>query len=178
MKEMQVCSKAVYDILVAFNNLGSLEEQEEVLDVIYDALSGKVLREVLASRLDKERSATILDLKRQVIDMETENNDLKIKLKFKEQKIKNILSVVESDSRKKLRNANNGLLIIINNLKHYLGDSWQTIFPGGCGNVDEFLRKVDTKFIMNQDTWSRYDDVDNVRSQSDGSIEGTEDLYF
>ncbi len=178
MKEMQVCSKAVYDILVAFNNLGSLEEQEEVLDVIYDALNGKVLREVLASRLDKGHAVIIRDLKRQISVLESENRDLKETLKSKDKKIKNILSVVASNSKKNLKNANNGLLIIINNLKHYLGDSWQTIFPGGCEDVDEFLRKVDTKHIMRQDTWSRYDDMENSRSQSDGAGESIEDLYF
>jgi|GEM_PF-4866087 hypothetical protein len=54
-----------------------------------------------------------------------------------------------------------GLLIIIGNVKHYLGDRWDTLFPNGSHDVDAYLEKVDRDGILKMDTWSRYENRQN-----------------
>ncbi len=136
MEEMQVCSKAVYDILVAFNNLPSLSEQEEVLDVIYDVLHKKVIREVMADSVITGQERIIQDLNAEVKDLKAENQDLQAIVKAKKEAI---VQLEQAGTRERWKNVKKGLRIIISNLKHYLGDSWDTIFPAGCKGVDEFL---------------------------------------
>ncbi len=156
MEEMQVCSKAVYDILVAFNNLPSLSEQEEVLDVIYDALHKKVILEMMADSVITGQERTIQDLNAEVKELKAENQDLQAIVKAKKEAI---VQLEQAGTRKRWKNTKKGLLIIIINLKHYLGDSWETIFPAGCKGVDEFLQKIDNEGIIHQDTWSRYENM-------------------
>lgn len=163
MKEMQVCSQAVYDILVAFNNLSSLSEQEEVLDVIYDALYKKVLREVMSNSIISGQKAEIQELSAEIKELKAENKDLQSIIQEKKVAYEELL---QSATRKRWKSTKKGLLIIISNLKHYLGDSWQTIFPNGCENVDQFLEQIDGEGIMYQDTWSRFENtVDDASGQ-------------
>lgn len=49
--DMVQCSKEVYDVLTAFNNLPSLSEQEEVLDLIYDALYKRNYKAALENQI-------------------------------------------------------------------------------------------------------------------------------
>ena len=58
-----------------------------------------------------------------------------------------------------VRASNKGLLIIIGNLKHYLGEAWKTIFPNGSDDVEAFLKQVDTQKILDTDTWSKYEQM-------------------
>lgn len=149
----QMCSKEVYDLLKAFNALESIEEQEEVLDVIYDAMYRRSYKEVIKDRV-------VLQKDREISELHAEYGDLRAKLEIMEaqnEKLKNQIKLVEGERKKKLRQTKRGLLIIISNLKHYLGDSWWTIFPAGMDNVESFLKQVDHENIMNQDTWSRYE---------------------
>lgn len=157
----QVCSQAVYNLLKAFNELSSLEEQEEVLDVIYDAMYRRSYKEVIRDR-------TILQKDREIAELQSENGNLKAKIEIIEahnENLQNQIKIVEG--KKKLRNIKRGLLIIISNLKHYLGDSWWTIFPGGMDNVEAFLKLVDNDNIMNQNTWSRYEPSGSQKEEQD-----------
>lgn len=171
--EMQECSKAVYDILVAFNNLSSLAEQEEVLDVIYDALYCKMIREVLDARVARE-----FEIER--ANHEKERNELRAeinKMKVANEELRSL------QTRKGLRHSKQQLLIIINNLKHYLGDSWQSIFPYGSQDVDAYLEQVDVQGILHQDTWSQLTEAckeheDCQEDFDDEELSGQQDVLF
>lgn len=144
------CSKEVYDVLVAFNNLPSLEQQEEVLDVIYDALHKRKIEDVLNERLDHSLNLEYERVKSEVVTLEN---------RLAAQQI-----LKERESKKNLRKAKRGLLVILNNIKHFLGDSWETVLPGGMQEVDSFISNVDTEHVMSTNTWSEYEtdnDSDN-----------------
>lgn len=147
---MKACSKAVFDLLKAFNDLPSVEEQEEVLDTIAEAMNGRVFREVMSERVNSE-------LKKENRELKAEIRDLKEEIREMDEVITKMKEADENQGRKALRNQKKGLLIIVSNLRHYLGDAWETVFPNGCGNVDDFLRRIDKDGILQQDTWSRYE---------------------
>lgn len=160
------CSKEVYDILVAFNNLPSLAEQEEVMDVIYDELYKKSYLETMRNRVVFSQSIEIDELHDTITEYEK-------KIKDQKNTINNLLAA-QGGKKRTLRDWIKGLLIIINNIKHYLGDSWETIFPGGVKNVDAFLKMVDTQHIMDSDTWSKYE----IKESTEDQFDSTEDELY
>lgn len=160
------CSKEVYDILVAFNNLPSLAEQEEVMNVIYDELYKKSYLETMRSRVVFSQSIEIDELHDTITEYEKKTKDQK-------NTINNLLAA-QGEKKRTLRAWIKGLLIIINNIKHYLGDSWEAIFPGGAKNVDAFLKMVDTQHIMDSDTWSQYEAKESAEDQ----VDSTEDELY
>lgn len=166
----QVCSQDVYNLLKAFNELSSIEEQEEVLDVIYDAFYRRSYKGVIEDRLMQQANQEIDQLRKEVEDLRSENNKL-------ENRVREADIMIHSESKKSLRAAKKGLLIIVGNLKHYLGKQWYTIFPGGSGDVDEFLRKIDSSRVMCQDTWSRYEQL-YIKKDSSVEDESEEVEYF
>ena len=150
---MVQCNKEVYDVLTAFNNLPSLSEQEEVLDLIYDALYKQNYKTILENRI-------IQGLRQDNQNLEDSRRELEEDLKEARQKIDNLqghIKMTQSGKKGKLRSIIRGLLIIIGNVKHYLGEEWNTIFPNGVDDVDEFLKEVDTQRILERDTWSKYE---------------------
>lgn len=142
--QTQVCSQAVYDLLVSFNALPSLEEQQEVLDVIYDAMYRTSYREVIRDRVVRR-----LRDENALLSMEVDD------LREKQQKIS---EVVFSNGKKKLRETKRELLRIICNLRHYLGDEWHTILPWGSEQMDRYLEEIDHECILRQNTWRAHEE--------------------
>lgn len=163
-KDYQECSREVYDLLDAFNNLPTAEEQEEVLDVIYDALYDRSYIEVLSERVVMSKTREIAHLNQLISTYEKKIEDQRVT-------INNITNEQQGNKRKILRRKIKGLLIIINNIKHYLGDKWQTVFPGGVEHVDEFLYMVDTQNVLGTDTWSGYEKKYSTNLESEYSEE-------
>lgn len=162
---MVQCSKGVYDVLTAFNNLPSLSEQEEVLDLIYDALYKQNYQTVLENRI-------IQGLRQDNQELEDSRRELEEDLKYAQQKIDNLqghIKMTQTGRKGKLRSIITGLLIIIGNVKHYLGEEWSTIFPNGVDDVDAFLKTVDTQKILESDTWSKYEEM--AAEESDNNPE-------
>ena len=60
--DYQECSREVFDLINAFNNLPTAEEQEEVLDVIYDALYSRSYVKALSDRIVQSQIKEIADL--------------------------------------------------------------------------------------------------------------------
>ncbi|MCQ2172749.1 MAG: hypothetical protein MJZ17_08385 [Bacteroidales bacterium] len=163
--DMVQCSKEVYDVLTAFNNLPSLSEQEEVLDLIYDALYKRNYKAVLENQV-------IQSLRQDNHKLEDTRRELKKDLIDAKHKIDNLqgqIKTFESGRKGKLRSVIRELLIIINNVKHYLGEGWDTIFPNGVEDVEAFLKEVDTQKILEMDTWSKYEMM--AAEESDNSPE-------
>ena len=167
-ENMVQCTKEVYDVLTAFNNLPSLSEQEEVLDLIYDALYEKNYKTVLENQIInslRQHNQYLEETKR---ENEEELKEAKLKIESLQKHIK----LLSSSKKNQLRASNKGLLIIIGNLKHYLGDEWNTIFPNGVDDVEAFLHKVDTQKILETDTWSKYEMM--AAEESDKNLEEIE----
>lgn len=146
----QVCSMAVYDLLMSFNALSSIEEQEEVLDVIYETMYHRSYKAVLAERVIREAHM-------EQEEIEKENAALRRRNEFLEGKIVKYASAAETDGKKKLKMTRRGLLTIINNIKHFLGNSWENVIPGGMAKVDEYLAEVDAEGILGRITWREYE---------------------
>lgn len=133
----------------------------------------KNIRELLNGfyELPDENKEELLDALDTVIDNYSEKNSSeKETLPFlpkpvfiqltKIKKYADYISRQES-SNKGMANIQNGLLIIIGNIKHYLGDSWKTIFPNGMEATDAFLEKIDKRKVLKTNTWSRYEKREN-----------------
>ena len=131
-QEKQECSQEVYDLLVAFNNLPSLAEQEEVLDVIYDALYDRSYRETLQQRITDAQS-------RHIEGLEEDIRVLKSTISDQNKKIMNLIEA-QGEKKKTLRTRINGLLSIIGKLKQYLGEEWQDVFQEDAEEIDAFLK--------------------------------------
>lgn len=165
-EKRQVCSKAVYDLLMSFNALSSIEEQEEVLDVIYETMYHRSYKAVLTARV-------VLEAHVEQEEIEKENAMLRSRNELLEDKIVKYASAVETDGKKKLKMARRGLLAIINNIKHFLGDSWENVLPGGMAKVDEYLAEVDVEGILGRITWREYEAIASSDTSFD-SVEPTE----
>lgn len=138
------CSKEIYFILDAFNKLSTKAEQEEVADVIFDALYKKKIQEVLSSYV--------------ITSMRHEYDLLKAKYAQLQSQFEN----ATKNQNKKLiyhRTVAKKLLIIISNIKHYLGNGWNSVFPFGMKDVEKFLSQVDIEKILSTDTWSKYENA-------------------
>ena len=87
-EKMVQCTKEVYDVLTAFNNLPSLSEQEEVLDLIYDALYEKNYKSVLENQIIaslRQHNQYLEDTKRET---EEELKEAKLKIDSLQKHIK------------------------------------------------------------------------------------------
>ena len=132
-EENKVCSQGVYDILVAFNNLSSLAEQEEILDAIYEALHKKVIREVTSERLIRQLKDENKMLAGDKLQLETENEELK-------RKLENIRKNCVAKSEKKLKLTIRAEYLVLTDIKRHLGPSWEEAFPDGGKAADAILK--------------------------------------
>lgn len=114
-----------------------------------------------------EQKAEIQELEAEIAELKAETEDMRGILQNKKAIIQKL--TVEY-SKRNWKNEKKGLLIIIGNLKHYLGDTWRTIFPNGSENVDAFLEKIDTKRILSQDTWNWYEKAGTDATSGDGDF--------
>lgn len=146
-------SQAVKELLGSFNKL-SASEQEEVLDIIYDALYHKSYKAVIRDRCFIEKDHTIKELNIKLGQKQSVIDELLDKI---DRLGMEIVKAQQGNKKKTLRDHKKGLLIIIYNLKHYLGDKWDTIFPNGSSDVDKFLDMVDGWGLKYQKTWEKYE---------------------
>jgi len=152
-KENVVCSQKVADVIRAFNDCDSYDEQLEVLDLLCDVMWKTTYRAIMENYVKKglardknEVNAELKELRVLKGQLESENEELKFKVKELSERFTN-KSVIK------------GLLIIINNIKHYLGESWDSLFPSGMGEVEKYLRIVDcNRCILGTNTWSQYEE--------------------
>lgn len=155
-KETVVCSQKVADAIKAFNNCDSYDEQLEVLDLLCDVMWKTTYRAIVEKYVEKgltqnknKVEVELKELRTIKGQLESENEELKFKVK-------------ELSERFTKKSVMKGLLTIINNIKHYLGDDWNTLFPGGMIEVNKFLAVVDcNQCIIGTDTWTQYETKDS-----------------
>lgn len=152
-KETVVCSQKVADAIKAFNNCDSYDEQLEVLDLLCDVMWRTTYRAIVGKYVEKgfiqnknEVEAELKELRITKGQLESENEELRFRVK-------------ELSERYTNKSVTKGLLTIINNIKHYLGEDWDTLFPGGMIEVNKFLSIVDcNRHIIDTDTWTQYEE--------------------
>jgi len=160
-KENVICTEKVHEVIKAFNNCDTYDEQLEVTNLICDVMWKTTYRALMEKYVEsglnqkiKSLSQELKDANIKIGELTSERDELKFKLSNEH---KRVTEIAERLTRK---GATKGLLVIINNIKHYLGDKWNTIFPGdNIKYVDDYLACVDAnRQILGTDTWTQYEE--------------------
>lgn len=160
-KDRQVCSHEVYDLLTMFNGLPTREEQEEVLDVIYDAMYDSSYREVIGSRVIRQLHREIEQLKYENLLLTLDNESLEGIRDKLEKRLEAIDEAAFGNGKKNLMKTKRNLLAIINTVRRHVGEQWEAAFGEDASRIDSYLENVDTQHILRREhSWVRTEDFE------------------